>query len=139
MEKVSNKKEILKKVYSEGSKNYQSKNDEFLILTKTKKTIEYINNIIENYPKKYINLISRIENTCFDLLEVIHYYIVNFSNNTYRKKYLKEYIVKISILDDLIGISYNNKLITSKKLKSVSNYIIELRKMCYGLIKNEKE
>ena len=137
MEKVSNKKEILKKVYSEGGKNYQSKNDEFLILTKTRKTIEYINNIIENYPKKYINLISRIENTCFDLLEVIHYYIV--SNNTYRKKYLKEYIVKISILDDLIGISYNNKLITSKKLKSVSNYIIELRKMCYGLIKNEKE
>ena len=41
-------KEILKKAYSEGVKNYISYNNDFLILTKTKKTIEYIFNILSN-------------------------------------------------------------------------------------------
>ena len=133
-----NKKEILKKAYSEGGKNYESNNNEFLILTKTKKTTEYIFKTIDNFPKKYITLIQRIENTCFDLLESLHYYVINFKNETYRKKYLKEYIVKLSILDDLVGISYHNKLITTKKLKSICNIILELRKMSYGLIKHEE-
>ena len=41
-------KEILKKAYSEGGKNYVSYNNNFLILTKTKKTVEYIFNILSN-------------------------------------------------------------------------------------------
>ena len=40
-------KEILKKAYSEGGKNYVSYNNNFLILTKTKKTVEYIFNIVD--------------------------------------------------------------------------------------------
>ena len=110
-----------------------------MILTKTKKTIEYIFNILDNFPKKYINLISRIEITCYDLLEILHYYIVNYKNDTYKRKYIKEYIVKLGLLDDLIGMSYHNKLITAKKLRSICNIIIELRKMSYGLVKNEEK
>lgn len=82
--KLSTKK-ILKKAYSEGGKNYESKNNDFIILTKTKKTIEYIIKIISNFPQKNINLTKRIENTCFDLLQNLHYYVVNSNNETYKK------------------------------------------------------
>ena len=50
-------------------------NDKLLIASKYKKTIEYILNITDNYPHKYLELKTRIINDCFKILENI--YITN--------------------------------------------------------------
>ncbi len=46
-------------------------NDKLLIASKYKKTNEYILNITNNYPHKYLELKGRIINTSFDILELI--------------------------------------------------------------------
>ena len=67
-------------------------NDKLLIASKYKKTIEYIMNITDNYPHKFITLKERIVNTSFDILEYI--YITNM--DIAYKKYI---IPKIKMLD----------------------------------------
>ena len=76
--------------------------DNFIIAMRTKKTIEFILGMIENYPRKYNTWKDRITNTCFDLLESI--YISNLEPE--HKKYI---IPKIKLLDYYLKISYKNK------------------------------
>ena len=130
--------DTFKSAYKEGSKHFISKNNDFLILTKTKKTVEYIFKVIDNYPHKYVVFSNNIQSICLSMIETLHYYVVNYNSIKYRNKYITEYIVKISLLDDIIGFSFNKKLISYKKFRVICNFIIELRKMSYGLLKNEK-
>lgn len=73
--------------------------DKLLIASKYKKTIEYILNIMDNYPHKYYELKTKIINTSFDILENI--YLTNIDNNY--KKYL---IPKIKMLDYYMKLNY---------------------------------
>ena len=104
--------------------------DKLLIATKYKKTLEYIFNITDNYPHKYIDLKSRIINTSFDILENI--YIINNNGNN-----INDLIPKIKMLDYYMYLSYKYKIITKKKYESISNYLLELIKMITVWI-NEK-
>lgn len=97
-------------------------NDKLMIASKYKKTIEYIQNITDNYPHKYNELKSRIVNTSFDILENI--YITNYNKNN--KKII---IPKIKMLDYYMYLSYKNNIITKKKYTVIGNYLIEIIKM----------
>ncbi len=97
-------------------------NDKLLIASKYKKTIEYILNITDNYPHKYIELKQRIINTSFDILENI--YITNIDMNN-----KKNIIPNIKMLDYYIYLSYKYNIITKRKYEVISNYLLELIKM----------
>ena len=49
-------------------------NSNFLLLQKTKKTMEYIQKIAVNYPKKEYILKGNIEKSCYQLIECIFSY-----------------------------------------------------------------
>jgi len=66
-------------------------NDKLLIITKLKKTIEYIDKILDNYPHKYIELKQRLIDSLFDLLEIA--YLAN--NNIERDNNKGKCIVKL--------------------------------------------
>lgn len=105
-------------------------NDKLLIALKYKKTIEYIFNITDNYPHKYIELKTRIINNSFEILENI--YITNIN----REKHI--YLIpKIKMLDYYMYLSYKYNIITKKKYEVISNYLLELIKMI-NLWVNEK-
>lgn len=55
-------------------------NDKLILAKKTKQTIEYIFNITNNYPHKYIESKQRIVNTRFDILEMIHLSNIDSNN-----------------------------------------------------------
>ena len=99
-------------------------NDKLLIASKYKKTIEYIMNITDNYPHKFITLKERIVNTSFDILEYI--YITNM--DIAYKKYI---IPKIKMLDYYMKLSYKSNIITKRKYEIISNYLLEVTKMIF--------
>jgi len=109
----------------------------FMLLNNTKKTIDYINKQLINYPKSERVLKDNIERNMYEIIELIFYYSINTLDRI-KEKYLKDLIVKLSMLDFYIEASYNKKLINKKKMMSISMFIIEIRKIVYEIIRNDK-
>ena len=107
-------------------------NDKLLIASKYKKTNEYILNITNNYPHKYLELKTRIINTSFDILELIYMANIHISQKI-------NIIPKIKMLDYYMKLSYEYNIITKKKYTTIANYLLELLKMIYGWSDEKKE
>ena len=102
--------------------------DKLLIITKLKKTIEYIDKILDNYPHKYIELKQRLIDSLFDLLELA--YLAN--NNIDRNNNKGKCIVKLEMIEYYLKLSYKKDIISKKKFESISNYLLEIKKMLFS-------
>ena len=110
-------------------------NSNFSLLNNSKKTIAYINKQLINYPKSEVVLKQNIERTMYEIIELIFSYSINDVERI-KLKFLKDLIIKLSMLDFYIATSFEKRLISKKKFESTSLFIIEIRKIAYGLIKN---
>ncbi|MBQ6687256.1 MAG: four helix bundle protein [Bacilli bacterium] len=112
-------------------------NYNFNLLNNTKKTSAYINRLLINFPNKERVLIDSIEKNLYILVELIFSYNIN-TNQRIKEKYLKDIIVKLSMLDYYMNVSYEKKIISKKQYTSSSNFIVEIRKITYGILRNQK-
>ncbi len=110
-------------------------NSNFSLLNNSKKTIAYINKQLINYPKSEVVLKQNIERTMYEIIELIFSYSINDVERI-KLKFLKDLIIKLSMLDFYIATSFEKRIISKKKFESTSLFIIEIRKIAYGLIKN---
>lgn len=112
-------------------------NTNFNILNKMKKTNLYIENLIKNFPKKEVILKNNLEQSMFKAIELIFTYNIQ---TTFRikEKYIKDFIIEISMLNYYIEFSYERKFISKHQRDVVGRYLIEIRKMIYGVIQNDK-
>ena len=102
--------------------------DKLLISIKVKKTIEYIEKVANNYPKIEYVLKNKILDACYELLEL------TYKANIYHdKKYMKEILVKIRIIEYFV-----KKLINFKKYENIGNHLLEINKMVNSWILCEK-
>lgn len=100
-------------------------NDRLLIITRVKKTIEYVHKTLDNYPKKYMELKKHIIDALFDILEFSY-----LANNDFEKiKYQTYIIVKIYLVDYYLKLSYKNDLISKRKYEMLSKKLLEINKM----------
>lgn len=106
--------------------------DRLVIATKVKKTIEYIEKTVVNYPHEERELKNRIINTSYDLLDNVYY-----ANLTKDINSMKNIIVKLKMIDYCLNVSVHKKIISLKKYESVGNYLLEINKMVNTWIKNE--
>lgn len=106
--------------------------DKLLIASKYKKTIDYILNICDNYPHKYLEMKTNIVNTTFEILENIY-----ISNIDSKNKIVL--IPKIKMLDYYLKISYKKGIISRKKYEVVSNYLLEIMKMIMSWMHEESK
>lgn len=113
-------------------------NSNFILLSKTQKTICYYNKILINYPKNEIILKQNIEKNMYDLIECLFAYNINDVDRI-KQKYLKDFLVKLSMLDFYTLVSYNKKILGKHQFEVLGNFIIEIRKITYGVMKNEKK
>lgn len=113
-------------------------NSKFNLLNKTYFLIEYYNKLLINYPKKLLVLSQSIEKTMYDLIEKLFAFNINDVDRI-KQKYLKDYTIKLSMLDFYSRISYSKKIISKRQFEVIGRIIIELRKMSCGLLKNEKD
>jgi len=112
-------------------------NENFKLLSNLEKTINYINKELLNYPRYDVVLRNNIESTMYILVELVHSYRIT-TNNRIKEKNLNDFIIKLSMLDYYMRVSYEKKIINSHKLTVITNYLIEIRKIVYGVIRSEK-
>lgn len=107
--------------------------DRLLIVIKIKKTIEYVDKVLINYPKVEYVLRNNIINTFYMLLENI------YRSNIYKDiNYMKESIVNIKMIEYYIKISLDKELISYKKFDNIGKYLLEINKMINSWLINEK-
>lgn len=107
--------------------------DKLLIVTKVKKTIDYINNILVNFPKVEYVLKNNISNDFYNMLELI--YKANIHKDIF---YMKEAIVKIRMIEYYLKISLDKKIISFKKYENIGKYLLEINKMINSWMTYEK-
>ena len=107
--------------------------DKLLIISKIKKTISYIDNVLVNFPKTEYILKNNISSNFYDLLELA--YKANIHKDVF---FMKESIVKIRMIEYYIKISLNKKIISFKKYENIGKYLLEINKMINMWALNEK-
>ena len=110
-------------------------NSNFALLNNSKKTIAYINKQLINYPKSEVVLKKNIEKNMYEIIELIFSYSISDIERI-KIKYLKDLIIKLSMLDFYIATSFEKRIISKKRFESIAMFIIEIRKIAYGLVKN---
>ena len=111
-------------------------NYNFNLLSKSQKTINYVNKILVNYPKKELVLKNNIESTMYAMIECIFAYVINQSTRI-REKYLKDFLIKLSMLDFYVNVSYEKKILGKRQYEVIGRSLVEIRKIAYGVIKSE--
>lgn len=108
------------------------------------KVIQFIRNLIvnidknlENFPKKDIELKNRIRNNSYDILEIA--YQANYIEDKVKKKELIEIIIaKIKVVDFLLNLCYDKKIINSKRYVKFGESLDNIIKYLTGWIKSIK-
>ena len=113
-------------------------NSDFILLNKTYQTIEFINKILENFPKKEVSVKSYLEKVMFDMLECLFSFNINESKKI-REKYIKDYLVKLSMVNYFMHISFHKKCITYKQSEQIAKYLLDLKKIGVTILKGISE
>lgn len=111
--------------------------DNLLLVNDMKKTIMYLDKVVQNFPRTEKVLKDKINNTCFEVLELI--YFSNLIDINERIVYQKKIISKIKVLDFYFKIACDKKYISYKKYMKVGTFLLNAIKQLYGWIKYEKE
>ena len=109
------------------------------------KVIQFIRDMIvaidkemDNFPKKDIELKNRIRTNTYDALEIA--YEANILEDVKQKKqFICKMIAKIKIIDFLLNLSYDKKLITKKKYIKLGERLDNIAKYANGWLKAFKD
>lgn len=114
-----------------------SSNESFKLLSCSEKTMNYIAKQLVNFPNKEYVLKNNIERTMYLLIENIFSYRIE-SVSRIKMKYLKSLLIQLSMLDYYMRVSYHRKFISFKRYESIANFLLEIRKITYGVIRSEQ-
>lgn len=110
------------------------KDEKFKAIQFIREFIVQLDKELENFPRKDIEIKSRIRNKSFDLLEFS--YEANMTPNKMRKKELLEKsIANIKTIDFMVNLSYDKKLISEKKYAKLGNKMNDIVKYISGWLK----
>lgn len=110
------------------------KEEKFKIIQFIREFILSVNKELSNFPKKDIEIKNRIRSNSYDLLEIS--YEANSTNDMQRKvRLLEKSIAKIKVIDFLLDLSYENNLISHKKLLKLGLKMDDIIKYTSGWLK----
>lgn len=105
--------------------------EKFKVIELTRNLILSIEKDLDNFPKKDIEIKRRIRKNSYDLLELE--YEANETKDIYYKKQLLYKIkAKIKVIDFLLNLSYDKKLINEKKYIKLGNIMEDIIKYVSG-------
>lgn len=111
---------------------------DFVLLNKTYQTVEFINKILENFPKKEVSIKVYLERVLYEMVESLFAFNINNSIKI-REKYIKEYLVKISMVNFLMHESFHKKCITYKQSEHLAKILLDLKKIGVTILKGLEE
>lgn len=108
-------------------------NSNFILLNKCYKFVEYYEEILINFSKKNMVLKNNIEKTYYEMIENLFAYNIN-TNERIKEKYIKDFLVKLSMIDFYTKEGYHKKNISFRQFEILGMNITEMRKMTHGII-----
>ncbi len=111
--------------------------DKFRVIQFIRDFILVIDKELENYPKKDIEIKHRIRTNTFDLLET-SYEANATEEREYKVKLILKMIAKVKVIDFLVNLSYDKKLITEKKYFKLAQRLDDITKYTTGWMKKLK-
>lgn len=110
------------------------KEEKFKVLQFIREFIVRVENELENFPKKDLEIKRRIKDSSYELLELV--YQANMLEEVKDKKYLLvKAIAKVKMIDFLINLSYDRELLPQKKYIKLSEKLDDIIKYISGLLK----
>lgn len=110
------------------------KEEKFKVLQFIREFIIRVENELESFPKKDIEIKRRIKDSSYDLLELV--YRANITEDVKDKRTLLiNAIAKVKLIDFLINLSYDRKLLPQKKYIKLSEKMDDIIKYISGLLK----
>ncbi len=113
-------------------------NSNFQLLNNVEKTYWYINKTLVNIPRNEIVIKSHIDENMLQVVELTYSYLINNDSEKVRRSNLKTLLIKLSLIDFFVLEIYKRGYIKKKKFESITNFILEIRKISYGLLRSEK-
>ena len=105
--------------------------EKFKVINFIRELLIMIDKEMDNFPKKDIELKNRIRNNSFDILEIV--YEANSVQDIEKKKELLLIIfAKIKVIDFLLNLYSDKKLITIKKYYKFANKVDDILKYLTG-------
>lgn len=89
--------------------------EKFKVIELTRNLILSIEKDLDNFPKKDIEIKRRIRKNSYDLLE-LEYEANETKDIDYKKQLLYKIKAKIKVIDFLLNLSYDKKLINEKNI-----------------------
>ncbi len=111
------------------------KEEKFKIIQYIRELIINIDNNLDNFPKKDIELKNRIRSTSYDLLEIA-YEANTIQEKEEKIKLLYKLVAKLKIIDFLINICYDKQIINDKRYLKFGERIDDISKFTTGWIKS---
>ena len=111
------------------------KEEKFKIIQYIKELIVNIDNNLDNFPKKDIELKNRIRNISYDLLEIA-YEANTIQNKEEKRRLLEKLISKLKVTDFLLNICYDKQIINNKRYLKFGEKIDDISKFTVGWIKS---
>ena len=110
------------------------KEDKFKVIQFIRELILSIDKQMDNFPKKDIELKNRIRSNSYDVLEIA--YEANLTINIEdKKKLIFKLLSKCKIIDFLLNMSFDKKIITEKKYYKLSQRLDDIIKYATGWLK----
>ena len=110
------------------------KQEKFEIVNRIKSLIVYLENNLENFPKRDLELKHKLNNEIYDLLKKC--YLANETTNKDKKYELQyELISTVRYVDFLINLCYEKKIINHKKYLQIGERLDNILKYIMGWIK----
>ena len=109
------------------------KSEKFKVINYIRELLIMIDNELENFPKKELELKNRIKSNSYDILE-LSYEANNILDKNNKILILEKVLAKIKVIDFLLNLSYDKKLMSQKKYLKLANKIDDITKYTTGWI-----
>lgn len=111
------------------------KEEKFKVINLIRELIKYLDDFLDNFPKKDLELKNRIRKNSYDMLELA--YEANITrDNEDKQKLIYKTAAKVKIVDFLINLCYDKQIINSKKYIKFGNGIEDINKYLIGWLKS---
>lgn len=109
------------------------KEERFKVINFIRELVIYIDKYLENFPKKDLELKSRIKNLSYDMLELA--YQANITNEN-KICYINKIIAKVKVIDFLFNLCYEKQIINMKRYTKFGEKLDDIQKYSIGWLKS---
>lgn len=111
------------------------KEEKFKSIQFIRELIVYLDNLLEGFPKKDIEISRTIKEESYEMLKSA--YLANITSNLMiRRENLEQIIMRVKLLDFLVNLAYDKKIINSKKYLKVGERLNNIAKYTTGWLKS---